>query len=115
MRTKAEVYKKEQEEIVDEIMDIVNLPENNKITLCELDNDSEKQEKIMALIPKIRKYYSFNNIKAVGEPYRIKRAWLSIIKQLTKSKYTITSKDHRIYYDDGKIIRTKIYTFNLVV
>lgn len=36
------------------------------------------------LIPTIRKYFSFNNIKAVGEPHRIKRPWLSIIKQLTK-------------------------------
>lgn len=31
MRTKAEVYKKEQEEIINEIMDIINLPENNTI------------------------------------------------------------------------------------
>jgi hypothetical protein len=46
--------------------------------------DLEKQEKIINLIPKIRKYYSFNNIKAVGEPEKIKRPWLSIIKQLYK-------------------------------
>jgi hypothetical protein len=39
----------------------------------------------MDLIPDIRKYFSFNNLKAVGEPERIKRPCLSIIKQLTKN------------------------------
>lgn len=73
--------------------------------------DLEKQEKIINLIPKIRKYYSFNNIKAVGEPEKIKRPWLSIIKQLVKERYTISSKDHRIYQDDGIVIRTILYKF----
>ena len=60
----------------------------------------------MDLIPTIRKYFSFNNIKAVGEPHKIKRPWFSIIKQLTKYKFTISSKD------DGTIIRTMIYSFS---
>ena len=38
----------------------------------------------MDLIPDIRKYFSFNNRKAVGEPERIKRPWLSIIKPINK-------------------------------
>lgn len=111
MRTKAEVYKKDQEEIINKIIDIVGINKDKKITLYELDNDTELQTKIMDLIPTIRKYFSFNNIKAVGEPHRIKRPWLSIIKQLTKSKFTISSKDYRIYNDDGTIIRTMIYSF----
>ena len=36
----------------------------------------------MALIPEIRKYYSFNGIKVVGELERLKRPWLSIITHL---------------------------------
>ena len=110
MRTKEEVYKKDQEKIVDEILNILSLNENKTITLYELDNDYKKQEEIMKLIPKIRKYYSFNNWKAVGEPSRIKRPWLSIIKQLTKSRYKIINKDHRIRTDQ-EIIRTIIYHF----
>ena len=104
------LYEKEQAEIVDEILEILSLKEN-KITLYELENDLEKQEKIINLIPKIRKYYSFNNIKAVGEPEKNKRPWLSIIKQLVKERYTISSKDHRIYQDDGIVIRTILYEF----
>ena len=109
MRTKREVYKKEQEEIIDEIIEILSLKED-KITLYELDNDNEKQNKIMNLIPTIRKYYSFNNIKAVGEPEKIKRPWLSIIKQLCKIKYNITPEKIRIY-KNNQVIRTVLYYF----
>lgn len=109
MRTKREVYKKEQEEIIDEIIEILSLKED-KITLYELDNDNEKQNKIMNLIPTIRKYYSFNNIKSVGEPEKIKRPWLSIIKQLCKIKYNITAEKIRIY-KNNQVIRTVLYYF----
>jgi len=108
MRLKSELYKKEQEEICDKIIEILDLPETNTITLYELDNDKEKQKKIMELIPNIRKYFSFNNMKAVGEPHRIKRPWLSIIKQITKVKYKINSKDYRIKIGD-KVERTILY------
>uniref|UniRef100_A0A6C0JCJ1 Uncharacterized protein n=1 Tax=viral metagenome TaxID=1070528 RepID=A0A6C0JCJ1_9ZZZZ len=108
MRLKRELYKKEQEEICDKIIEILDLPETNTITLYELDNDKEKQEKIIELIQDIRKYFSFNSIKAVGEPHRIKRPWLSIIKQITKLKYTITTKDHRIKIGD-KVVRSILY------
>ena len=108
MRLKSELYKKEQEEMCEKIIGILDLPETNTITLYELDNDKEKQKKIIELIPDIRKYFSFNSIKAVGEPHRIKRPWLSIIKQITKLKYTTTTKDHRIKIDD-KVERTILY------
>ena len=110
---KSELYKKEQEEFSNKIIEILDLPETNTITLYELDNDKEKQEKIIELIPDIRKYFSFNSIKAVGEPHRIKRPWLSIIKQITKLKYTITAKDHRIKIGD-KVERTILYRIILL-
>ena len=109
MRLKSELYKKEQEEICDKIVEILDLSETNTITLYELDNDKEKQKKIIELIPEIRKYFSFNSMKAVGEPHRIKRPWLSIIKQITKLKYTITTKDHRIKIGD-KVVRSIQYS-----
>jgi len=113
MRTKKEVYKKEQDEIINKIISIVEIEDNKQITLYELDNDIKKQKEIMDLIPTIRKYFSFNNLKAVGEPERIKRPWLSIIKQLTKEKYKLHKKDYRIYQEDGSIIRTIIYKFEI--
>jgi hypothetical protein len=64
----------------------------------------------MELIPEIRKYYAFNNLKAVGEPNKRKRPWLSIIKNLLKSKYTINSIDFRMIDHDVEI-RTHKYIF----
>ena len=82
MRLKSELYKKEQEEIVDKIISILDLENKTEYTLYELDKNEEIQKKIMELIPEIRKYYAFNNMKSVGEPNKRKRPWLSIIKNL---------------------------------
>ena len=45
------------------------------------------------------------------ETIKIKRPWLSIIKQLTKTKYNIESKDFQ-FTEKGQYIRTHVYTFN---
>ena len=111
MRLKSELYKKEQEEIVDKIIKILDLENNNIINLCDLDNEYDKQQQIMELIPEIRKYYSFSTIIGVSEPTETKRPYLSIIRQLTKSKYKLNSYDYRIKQDSKEDIRTKKYIF----
>ena len=111
MKLKSELYKEEQIEIINKIIDIIEL-NDNKITLYELDNNKDKQKQIINLIPVIREYFSFNNIKAVAEPEKIKRPWLSIIKQITKNKYNISRKDYRIIVNNNKI-RTIQYTFTV--
>lgn len=73
MRLKSDLYKKEQEDIVDKIVKILNLENKTEYTLYELDKNEDIQKQIMELIPEIRKYYSFNEIKAVGEPNKIKK------------------------------------------
>ena len=110
MRLKSELYKKEQEEIIDKIVKILDLENKTEYTLYELDKNDEIQNKIMELIPEIRKWFSFNNMKAVGEPSKRKRPWLCIIKQLLKSKYAVESKDFQ-FTENGKHIRTHIYRF----
>lgn len=111
MRLKSELYKTEQDELVNKIIKILDLDHKNIYTLYELDNNIEIQQKIMELIPEIRKWYSFNGIKAVGDPEKIKRPWLSIIKHLLKSKYKIESKDFQ-FTENGIQNRTKKYIFN---
>lgn len=113
MRLKSELYKKEQEEIVDKIVKILDLENKTEYTLYELDKNEEIQKQIMELIPEIRKYYSFNGIKAVGEPNKIKRPWLSIIKHLIKKKYNMVSLDYH-FTEDGNHIRTQKYSFTLL-
>ena len=114
MRLKSELYKKEQEEIVDKIITILDLENKTEYTLYELDKNEEIQKKIMELIPEIRKYYSFNGIKAVGEPNKIKRPWLSIIKHLIKLKYNMVSLDYH-FTEDGNHIRTQKYCFDKII
>ena len=113
MRLKSELYKKEQDEIIYKICKILDLENKNIYTLYELDNNKEIQEKLMELIPEIRKWFSFNNMKAVGEPEKRKRPWLSIIKQLTKEKYHLESKAFRIT-ENNKEIRTYHYIFTKI-
>ena len=115
MRLKSELYKKEQEEIVDKIISILDLENRTEYTLYELDKNEEIQKQIMELIPEIRKYYSFNGIKAVGEPNKIKRPWLSIIKHLTKEKYKLESKEYRFFDEkENKYLRTQKYIFHKI-
>lgn len=111
MRLKSELYKKEQEEIVDKIITILDLENKTEYTLYELDKNGEIQKQIMELIPEIRKYYAFNNMKAVGEPNKRKRPWLSIIKNLLKTKYNIITDIS--YLTDDKS-QTQIYKFNKI-
>jgi hypothetical protein len=113
MRLKSELYKKEQEDVIEKIIKILDLEHKNTYTLYELDKNEEIQQKIMELIPEIRKWFSFNGIKAVGEPSKIKRPWLSIIKHFTKTKYKLESKDFQ-FTENRKYIRTHIYTFTQI-
>ena len=113
MRLKSELYKKEQDEIIDKIITILDLENKNTYTLYELDKNEEIQKQIMELIPEIRKWFSFNGIKAVGEPTKIKRPWLSIIKHLTKTKYTLESKEYRFCIDNN-FARTQKYIFTKI-
>lgn len=113
MRLKSILYKKEQEDIIGKISRILDLENKKEYTLYELDKNEKIQNQIMDLIPEIRKWFSFNNMKSVGEPLKIKRPWLSIIKNLLKKQYKIDSVDYRLK-EDGKEIRTHKYSFTLI-
>lgn len=110
MRLKSELYKKEQDDVIDKIITILDLEHKQTYTLYELDNNEEIQKQIMELIPEIRKWFSFNNMKAVGEPEKRKRPWLSIIKNLIKSKYDIDSKEYQ-FKNEEAWMKTPIYIF----
>ena len=111
MKLKSLLYKKEQDDIINKIINILDLDNENSILLYNLDNNKEKQNMILALIPEIRKYYSFSTIIGASEPTKAKRPYLSIIKQITKSKYKINSSDFRIKEEGKEDIRTIKYVF----
>ena len=112
MNLKSILYRQEQEEIIERIIDILHLDNNKSISLYDLDNDIEKQNKIMDMIPEIRKFFSFSTIIGASEPHKVKRPYLSIIKQLCKKKYDILVQDCRLKVDE-KDVRSKRYVFIL--
>jgi hypothetical protein len=111
MKLKSELYKEEQEEVINKLINIIKLNNDNSLVLYDLDHDETKQQEILNLIPDIRKYFSFTSIIGASEPDKSKRPYLSIIKQLIKSKYNIISSDFRIKDENNKEIRTKKYFF----
>ena len=114
MKLKSLLYRKEQDDIVNKIINILDLDNENSILLYNLDNNKEKQDMILELIPEIRKYYSFSTIIGASEPTKAKRPYLSIIKQITKNKYKINSCDFRIKQEGIEDIRTIKYTFEYI-
>lgn len=111
MKLKAELYKEEQNNIFNKIIDILELEKNNySITLYELDNNEEIQNKILKMIPEIKKYYKIYGVKSLIYPNEVKRVYLSIIKFIMKSEYKVITTDFRIK-NENIIIRTKKYYF----
>lgn len=110
MKLKTELYKKEQEIIQAKVVDLLGLNNNSTYLLSDLDLNEELQNQLMELSSDIKKYYNCNNFKAITEPLRIKRPWLSIIKTILKPIYEIKSTDYH-FTKDRKHIHTQKYTF----
>lgn len=110
MRLKSELYEKEQSKIINTVIDILELDKKNIFTLYEFDNDINTINKILELIPNIRKYFNVTCIVGARYPEKIKRPYLSIIKHLLKKKYIIKSLGYTLKIND-KYIRTTKYTF----
>ena len=108
---KSQLYQKEQNDIMNKIINILQLDEENSILLYDLDNDEFKKQKIMDLIPNIRKYFSYSHITGAKNPEQIKRPYLSIIRHITKLGYEMKYYDHRNYKEDEEPIRTIKYIF----
>ena len=110
---KNKLYPKEQRNILNQLISILDLDEENSTTLYELDTNEIKKQNILNLIPDIRKYYSFSNVIGIKEPTKCQRPYLSIIKCITKSDYVIKRSDFRIKMNNDKtqIVRTKKYVF----
>lgn len=117
MRKKTELYAKEQDAIIEQILQILELDEHRSWVLYDVETDPEKQHRLMKLVPSIRKFFSFSTIRGVSEPHRSPRPWLSMVRQITKSKYNMLSCYHRVEVEvDGQIkkIKTQRYIFQKI-
>jgi hypothetical protein len=84
-------YNEEKEKLASKLYDILDL-KNNFFLLCELDQDVEKQEKIMNLIPEIRAIFKSKDLCFLNfkDNKRLKKPYMSIIRGLLKyMKYNL--------------------------
>jgi|UniRef100_A0A6C0JIK6 hypothetical protein len=98
MRIKlSEKYPTEREEICNKIITILNLKEDNTFLLCELDEDLEKQNKILELKEEIQQYFACSTISSFKPNFDCKRPYLNIIRSiLRKQNYIFIGNDYTI-------------------
>jgi hypothetical protein len=96
------------------IINILELDEKGQITLYRLDNDKNKTDKIISLVPELRKYFAYDDIVGISRTENVKRPWLSIVRHVTKMTHTMISKDKHLTIND-KTLRNKLYTFNKII
>ena len=95
MRVKlCEKYKSEREEICNRLIEIVDLDSNNSFLLSELDQDTDKQNAILAMKDEIKKYFASSEISALKPNMDMKRPYLNIVRGIFKKQgYEIFSKE----------------------
>jgi hypothetical protein len=98
MRIKlSEKFQNEREEICNKIITILELTEDNTFLLCELDEDIEKQNKLLELKEEIQKYFACSTISSFKPNFECKRPYLNIIRSiLRKQNYTFIGNDYTI-------------------
>lgn len=111
MRTKlSEKYQSERDEICRQIINIIELKDNSYFLLCELDNDVEKQNKLINMKEDIQKYFACSTISSFKHNFECKRPYLNIIRSiLRKQNYTFKGDDIFIRKPDGTYIKTMKY------
>ena len=111
MRIKlSEKYQNEREDICNKIISILELKEDNFFLLCELDEDIEKQNKILELKEEIKKYFACSTISSFKPNFECKRPYLNIIRSiLRKQNYTFVGDDIFFRKQDGTYIKTMKY------
>jgi len=98
MRIKlSEKYPTEREDVCNKIITILNLKEDNTFLLCDLDEDLEKQNKILELKEEIQQYFACSTISSFKPNFDCKRPYLNIIRSiLRKQNYNFIGNDYTI-------------------
>jgi hypothetical protein len=114
MRVKlSEKYKNEREDICNRLIEIINLDSNNSFLLSELDQDTAKQERILAMKDEIKKYFACSEISALKPNIEVKRPYLNIVRGiLRKQGYQFFSKESSTKGDNPRSIQYTIFRNN---
>lgn len=105
-------YKEEQNEIIMKLLKLV-CDEDNTFISYEIINDVEKQEKIMKMVPEIKKYFNYSKIKGIVRPDITKKSYLSILKQILRTKFELANSYIMYNTPNGRRIQTGRYFLKL--
>ena len=95
MRIKlSEKYQTEREDICKRLISIIELDDNKSFLLCDLDNDTEKQNKIIEMKEEIQKYFACSTISSFKPNFECKRPYLNIVRSILRQQnYTFIGND----------------------
>ena len=111
MRTKlCDKYKVEREDICKRLIEILKLDDNNSFLLCDLDTDTEKQGKIMAMKDEIQKCFACSTISSFKPNFECKRPYLNMVRSILRQQnYLINGSSIVIKLENGELKSTKKY------
>lgn len=102
-------YKKEQENLLNKLLEILNYNNDYTFYLYDLDNKIELQKSIIGLTDDIKKYYPASSCIGVNGQ-NCKRPYLSIIRFLLKfHNKELYVMDYTLNNENKQTIRTKKY------
>jgi hypothetical protein len=111
MREKLETkYHKEREDICYRLIHILELDANHSILLNKLENDIEKQTKIMDMKDEIQKYFAVSCLSPYKPNATCKRPYINILRGiLRKQGYTFEGFIVILSLNEGKYTSTTRY------
>lgn len=113
MRTKlSDKFQNEREQICEKLISIIELDDNNSFLLSELDDNVDKQNKILEMKSEIQQYFACSTISAFKPNFECKRPHLNIIRSiLRKQGYTFIGNDYTIKVNGVPMKTIKYYIF----
>jgi hypothetical protein len=111
MRPKlSDKYQEERESVCNKIIAALELTADNTFLLCDLDANTEKQQKILDLKTEIQQYFACSTISSFKPNFECKRPYLNIIRSiLRKQNYSFIGNDITIKQPDNSYKKTIKY------
>ena len=92
------------------LISILELDETHSILLNALENDTDKQTKILDMKDEIQKYFAVSCLSPFKPNATCKRPYINILRGiLRKQGYTFESSPILIGFENGKSISTSKY------
>jgi len=109
-------YQSERKEICNKLITILNLSEDKTFLLSDLDEDTEKQNKILEMKDEIQKYFAVSTISSFKPNFECKRPYLNIVRSILRMQnYEFEGNDFMIKIDNNLFKRTIKYKISQIV